>query len=125
MLRCQIVATSTSTGTAVLGHVLPTNRQAVDLDDAFMTHPQFVEALRGIQGLVDVTGGQTDRPNFHLRKKPFLHFHIDHTSGGVYADVKLGGGPMADFEPVWASTPDEREELLRRVLKHARRATRH
>ena len=89
-----------------------------------MTHAQLVEALRGVDGLVDVTGGQTDRPNFHLRHKPFLHFHLDAASGGVYADVKLGGGPTADFEPVWASTPAERVALLRRVLRHARRANR-
>lgn len=89
-----------------------------------MTHAQLVEALRGVQGLVDVTGGDTDRPNFHLRHKPFLHFHLDSMSGGVYADVKLGGGPTADFEPVWAATPGEREELLRRVKRRARSVAR-
>jgi hypothetical protein len=88
-----------------------------------MTHGQLVDALRSIEGLVDITGGHDDRPNFHLRNRPFLHFHID-PGGGVYADVKIGGGPTADFEPVWASTPTEREELLRRVRKQVRRAAR-
>jgi len=89
-----------------------------------MTHTELVEALRSIEGLVDVTGGHDNRPNFHLRHKPFLHFHVDPDSGGVYADVKLRGGPTADFEPVWASTPAEREDLLRRIRKHVRRAAR-
>jgi len=89
-----------------------------------MTHAQLVEALRATDGLVDVTGGSDDRPNFHLRHKAFLHFHADPNSGGLYADVRFGGGPAADFEPVWASTPTEREHLLRRVRKHVRRAVR-
>jgi hypothetical protein len=38
--------------------------------------------------------------------------------------VKFGGGPTADFEPVWASTPTERQDLLRRVRKQVRRAAR-
>ena len=97
--------------------------QASEVNGAGMTHAQLVDALRGVDGLVDVTGGH-DRPNFHLRHKPFLHFHVDAASGGVYADVKLGGGPTADFEPVWASTPAERVALLGRVLRHARRANR-
>ena len=88
-----------------------------------MTHAELVAALRATAGLRDVTGG-SDRPNFHLRHKPFLHFHTDPANGGVYADVKPSGGPSADFEPVWASTPDEREDLLRRVRKHVRRAAR-
>ena len=87
-----------------------------------MSHVELVAALRATDGLRDVTGGSDDRPNFHLRHKPFLHFHTDPVSGGTYADVKLGGGPSADFEPVWASTPSEREDLLRRVRKHVRRA---
>jgi hypothetical protein len=86
-----------------------------------MTHLQLVEALRAIEGLVDVTGGRGDRPNFHLRHKPFLHFHErPGEGGGIYADIKVGGGPSADFVPVWASTPAEREDLLRRVRKHVR-----
>jgi hypothetical protein len=88
-----------------------------------MTHAELVLALRAIDGLVDVAGGHGDRPNFHLRRKPFLHFHSD-SDGNLYADVRLGGGPAADFEPVWASTPMEREDLLRRVRKHVRRAAR-
>ena len=84
-----------------------------------MTHAQLVEELRAIDGLVDVTGGRGDRPNFHLRHKPYLHFH-ESPDGEIYADVKVGGGPRADFEPVWASTPAEREALLRRVRKHVR-----
>jgi hypothetical protein len=89
-----------------------------------MTHEQLVDALREVDGLVDVKGGHDDRPNFHLRHKPFLHFHVDPGGGGMYADVKLAGGPTADFEPVWASTPAERDELLRRVRKQIRRALR-
>ena len=89
-----------------------------------MTHAQLVEALRTVDGLVDVTGGPGDRPNFHLRHKPFLHFHADPTTGDVYADVKLGLGPALDFEPVWASTPAEREDLLRRVRQRVRRVVR-
>lgn len=84
-----------------------------------MTHAQFVEELRAIDGLIEVTGCRGDRPNFHLRRKPYLHFHKS-PDGEIYADVKTGGGPSADFEPVWASTPAEREELLRRVRKHVR-----
>ena len=89
-----------------------------------MTHAQLIEALRSTDGLIDVTGGFGDRPNFHLRQRPFLHFHVDSASGGVYADVKFGSGPASDFEPVWASTPSEREALLDRVRKHVRRASR-
>jgi len=89
-----------------------------------MTYLELIEALRAIDGLVDVTGGHGDRPNFHLRHKPFLHFHIDQDGGGLYADARLGGGPPADFEPIWASTPGEREDLLRRVRRHARRTLR-
>ena len=88
-----------------------------------MTHAQLVQALRDTNGLVDVTGGSSDRPNFHLRHKPFLHFHTDPASGGLYADVKLGGS-TADFEPVWACTAAEREDLLRRVRKRVRRVGR-
>ena len=89
-----------------------------------MTRAELVAALRAINGLVDMTGGAGERPNFHLRHKPFLHFHTAPDDGAVYADVKLGSGPSADFEPVWASTAAEREELLRRVQKHVRRAAR-
>ncbi|MGH9046105.1 MAG: hypothetical protein ACRDVW_02200 [Acidimicrobiales bacterium] len=71
-----------------------------------------------------MTGGRGDHPNFHLRQKPFLHFHLDLDGGGMYADVRLKGGTTADFEPVWASTPGEREDLLRRVRKQVRRAVR-
>jgi hypothetical protein len=85
-----------------------------------MSHLELVEALRAIDGLVDVTRGNGDRPNFHLRHKPYLHFHDSPDGGGIYADVKLGGGPSADFIPVWASSPAEREDLLRRVQKHVR-----
>jgi hypothetical protein len=84
-----------------------------------MTHAQLVEELRAIDGLIDVTGGHGDRPNFHLRHSPYLHFH-ESSDGEIYADVKTGGGPSADFKPAWASTPAEREELLRRVRKHVR-----
>jgi hypothetical protein len=99
-------------------------RETAGVDgESGMTHAQLVEALRATEGLVDVTGGSGDRPNFHLRRKAFLHFHTDRASGGLYADVKLGG-PGSDFEPVWASTPAERDDLLRRVRKRVRRAVR-
>lgn len=99
-----------------------TERQTAEVDgEGGMTHAQLVEALHATDGLVDVTVGSADRPNFNLRHKPFLHFHTDPASGDLYADVKLGGGPASDFEPVWASTPAEREDLLRRVRKRVRR----
>lgn len=89
-----------------------------------MTHEQLVAALRAIDGLVDVG---IDPPNFHFRSQPFLHFHRS-DDGGTYADVRFGGG---DFEPVWASNPGEREQLLARVIDHveslaqARKSDRH
>ena len=75
-----------------------------------MTDDELVSALRGIEGLVDVGH---DRPNFHFRSRPFLHFHAD--GDGIYADVRFGS---RDFEPVPASTPQERQELLARVCDH-------
>jgi hypothetical protein len=98
-------------------------RPAVE-DHGGMTHAELVEELRAIDGLVDVTRGHSDRPNFHLRHKPLLHFHTDRDSGALDADVKFGGGPSADFEPVWASTSAERKDLLRRIRTHARRISR-
>jgi hypothetical protein len=89
-----------------------------------MTHAQLVDELRAIDGLVDVTGGRGDRPNFHLRHTPYLHFH-ESSDGEIYADVKARGGRSVDFEPVWASTPAEREQLLHRVRKHVRSIHRH
>ena len=103
---------------------LPERQTDAFENDGGMTHAQLVEALRAIDGLVDMTGGSDDHPNFHLRHKPFLHFHTDRVSGGLYADVKFGSGLAADFEPVWASSPSEREDLLRRVRKQVRRAAR-
>jgi len=79
-----------------------------------MTHEQLVESLRVIAGLVDVGG---DPPNFHFRSQPFLHFHRN--EDGTYADVRIGG---RDFEPLWASNPREREELLACVIDHVERA---
>jgi len=40
-----------------------------------MTHAELIDALRLIDGLVDVTGGIGERPNFHVRRNPYLHFH--------------------------------------------------
>lgn len=77
-----------------------------------MTHDELVEALRAVEGLVDVGH---DPPNFHFRSRPFLHFHFG--DEGTYADVRFGG----DFEPVRASTPRERLELLARVHEHVER----
>jgi hypothetical protein len=81
-----------------------------------MSHDDLVEALRAIRDLVDV--GQ-DRPNFQFRSRPFLHFHVD--AEGIYADVRFGRG---DFEPVPASTPQERQELFARVCDHVERLDR-
>jgi hypothetical protein len=85
-------------------------------DEGGMTHEELVGALRGIDGLVDIG---IDPPNFHFRGRPFLHFHRN--DEGTYADVRLGTG---DFEPVWASTPRERLELLSRVADHVERLDR-
>lgn len=79
-----------------------------------MNHQDLVDALRGIDGLVDVG---VDPPNFQFRSRPFLHFHTDEQ--GTYADVRFGGG---DFEPVPASTPGERLALLAQVADHVERA---
>lgn len=81
-------------------------------DESGMTHADLVEALRAIDGLVDVGH---DPPNFQLRSRPFLHFHEQ--DGRTYADVRF----EHDFEPVWASTPSERSELLSRVAEHVER----
>jgi hypothetical protein len=78
-----------------------------------MTHDELVEALRSIDGLVDHGGGS---PNFHFRSRPFLHFHED--DRGTYADVRLG---TAGFEPIRASTADERLALLASVIDHVER----
>jgi hypothetical protein len=82
-----------------------------------ITHDDLVSALREIDGLRDV--GSNEHPNFQFRSRPFLHFHV--RVEGTYADVKLGAG---DFEPVWASTPEEREELLESVREHVTRVAR-
>ena len=110
------------------GHRRPRRRpplpaHAAGEDNGGITHAELLVALRSIEGLVDVTRGQGDRPNFHLRNRPYLHFHQT-SEGEVYADVRIGGGPSSDFEPMWASTPAEREALLRRVRKHVRRVHR-
>jgi hypothetical protein len=78
-----------------------------------VTHDDLVAALRAIDDVVDVG---RDPPNFHFRSRPFLHFHRD--DDGIYADVRFGGG---DFEPVRASTPEERLALLASVLDHVER----
>lgn len=74
-----------------------------------MSHEDLVAALRAVDGLVDVG---RDPPNFHFRGRSFLHFH--RSEEGTYADVRLGG----DFEPVWASSPQERQILLALVWEH-------
>jgi hypothetical protein len=102
------------------------DHEPVDIADGRgMTHAQLVGALRAVDGLVDVTGGHGERPNFQLRHRPFLHFHVDPRTGGTYADVRFRGGDGSGFEPIWATTPAEREDLLRRVRKHVRRIARH
>ncbi|HET9728316.1 MAG TPA: hypothetical protein VFR41_02795 [Acidimicrobiia bacterium] len=85
-------------------------------DGHAMTHDDLVAALRAIDDLHDVGNYH---PNFHFRSRPFLHFHVGTT--GIYADVRLG---TADFRPVPASTPQERQELLARVQRHVTRVER-
>jgi hypothetical protein len=79
-----------------------------------LSHEDLVEALRGIDDLQEV-----GRERFHFRSREFLHFH--HDDRGIYADVRFGTG---DFEPIWASTPTERAELLARVYDHVERVGR-
>lgn len=86
-------------------------------DDDGMTFNDLVAGLRAVEGLRDVGKGH---PNFQYRSRPFLHFHAS-TDGAVYADVRLGRG---DFEPLWASTPTEREALLAKVVRHVERLER-
>jgi hypothetical protein len=95
---------------------LPSRSDAVPSDRLGMTHDQLLDTLRAVDGLIDVGH---DPPNFHFRSRPFLHFHVH--DGATYADVRFGNG---DFEPVWASTPQEREELLARVCDHVERLER-
>jgi hypothetical protein len=92
---------------------LPFRVGAVSDDRVGMTHQQLLDALRSVDGLIDVG---RDPPNFHFRSRPFLHFHM--RGERMYADVRFGNG---DFEPIWASTPLEREELLARVSDHVER----
>lgn len=92
---------------------LPVRSAAVSADGVVMTHEQLLDALRAVDGLVDVGH---DSPNFHFRSRPFLHFHLH--GEGMYADVRFGNG---DFEPIWAATPHERAELLARVAEHVER----
>jgi hypothetical protein len=87
-----------------------------DASVAGMSHQDLVDALRALDGLDEVSGNP---PNFHYRSRPFLHFHQH--SEGTYADVRFGRG---DFEPVLASTPQERLELLARVCDHIERLER-
>jgi hypothetical protein len=89
---------------------LPAPSDREQRDGQGMSHDDLVAALRAIPGLVDVG---KDPPNFHFRSRPFLHFHAH--PEGTYADVRFGHG---DFEPVWATTPLERQALLARVCDH-------
>jgi hypothetical protein len=95
---------------------LPKRGEEQPGDGEGLDHDDLVAALRAIDGLVDVGQAPT---NFHFRSRPFLHFHVH--AEGTYADVRFGGG---DFEPVWASTPQERQELLARVCDHVERVDR-
>ena len=83
-------------------------------DTGSMDFDELVEALRTIDGLRDK--GKR-HPNFHYRSRPFLHFHSGEQ--GTYADVRWD----AEFEPVPASTPAERSELLERVRAHVAAAS--
>ena len=89
---------------------LPRHSEATGGVAFSMSQEELVDALRAIDGLVDVG---VDPPNFQFRNRPFLHFHT--SDEGTYADVRFGTG---DFEPVWASTPQEGVELLARVTDH-------
>ncbi len=82
-----------------------------------MSHAEFVDALRSVEGLRDV--GRS-HPNFHFRSRPFLHFHID-DDDRMYADVRFGGG---DFEERWADTPQARAVLFAEVADHVESLTR-
>jgi hypothetical protein len=79
-----------------------------------LSHDDLVDALRSMDDLQEV-----GRERFHFRSREFLHFHAG--DRGNYADVRFGTG---DFEPVWASTPTERAELLARVYDHVERVGR-
>jgi hypothetical protein len=92
---------------------LPLRTSAASDERIGFTHEQLLAALRAIDGLIDVGH---DPPNFHFRDRPFLHFHMHEE--GMYADVRFGAG---DFEPIWASTPLERQDLLARVSDHVER----
>jgi hypothetical protein len=94
----------------------PCERPEPDDDGVGMSHEDLVAALRRVDGLVDVS---TSPPVFHFRSRPFLHFH--HGPEGTYADVRFDRG---GFEPVWASTPQQRLELLGRVCDHVDRVAR-
>jgi hypothetical protein len=86
-----------------------------------MTHQKLVEELRAIDGLVDVTGGRGDRPNFHPRRRAYL------PHDPRQRDLRRREGRRrteCHLEPVWASTPAERVELLRRARQHARNVSR-
>lgn len=85
-------------------------------DRSVESHDDLVAALRQIEGLHDVGNYH---PSFQFRSEPFLHFHID--ADGIYADVRLG---TRDFQPIPASTPQERQELLGRVQRHVTRVNR-
>ena len=89
---------------------LPARSSTEPDDPSGMTHEQLIQALRAVEGLVNVG---SDAPNFHFRSRPFLHFH--HHDQGMSADVRFGSG---DFQAVWASTSSERLELLARVCDH-------
>lgn len=89
---------------------LPARVETQGGDAPGMTHEQLVDALRAVDGLVDVG---RDPPNFHFRSRPFLHFHT--LDEGTYADVKFGSG---DFESIWITTALERASLFARVCEH-------
>jgi hypothetical protein len=95
---------------------LPERKVGIPSEGDGLSYQDLVAALRKVEGLRDV-GKQY--PNFHFRGRPFLHFHEGER--GLYADIRLG---TRDFQPVWASTPTERANLLDRVQRHVAKTER-
>jgi hypothetical protein len=84
-------------------------RQAVSLmkhagQEALDELQPLLSELRIVPGLREKSRG-----TFYRGSKAFIHFHED--PGGLFADVRFG----AEFERVCVTTPQEQEQLLRRI----------